>query len=433
MIAKARQYVTTHVDSLASIAIRIGGVGLGFVITLFLGKELGPEAVGQYGIITQTGMFLSMLCVGGLDLSVVRSFSEARASKRLPALNSFINVIGLLCGLLGIVMVLMFALANIIRAELLENSAIPLAIVFLSAITIARSFTRLTGSYLRSQAFYIFGNVVEILIIPVIVVMLILARITETLSSVLMATALAGLFASLVGVGVSLTRTSRSPEAMAIPMRPLIKRAVPLWGVAVSKNLSDWYSLAVVASVLSLYEAGIFRVAMQVASALPVITLGIFSVFSAKFGMAHTRGDFAEVARLARSATALSVLLVVPVGILCTIFARPLLQVFGPEFNDEFIVLQVLILGQILYVCTGPSGLVLAMTGNERINLLFTVVSLAALLVLLPLTARYVGLLGMVIVMSVILVIRNLASLAAVRRLTGVNILTGKYHPAARG
>jgi len=238
-----------------------------------------------------------------------------------------------------------------------------------------------------------------------------------------------GFFAALVGTFWSFAKTSSSSDAVDIPMRPLVKRAVPLWGVAVSKNMSDWYSLAVVAAVLSLYETGIFRVAMQIASALPVITVGLFSVFASKFSVAHTRNDFPEIARLARSATVLSIVLVVPPGLFAIVFAEPILGIVGPEFANEQRILQVLLIGQILYVCTGPSGLVLAMTGNEKVNLVLTVASLVALLVLLPLAAEHVGLMGLVLVMSAILVIRNIASLLAVRRLTGVSILTGRYHP----
>ncbi|WP_279350792.1 lipopolysaccharide biosynthesis protein [Erythrobacter litoralis] len=429
MIAKAANYLTIHLDSLLSIAIRIGGVGLGFLITLFIGRAMGPEALGEYGVITQTGMFLSLVCAGGLDLSVIRSFSEARAKKVLPRTKSFGKLVLVSSLLLLLVSAVVWALEGLIREKLLEGSTTPYAIVFLIAIAVSRSFTRLTSGFLRSQALYVFSNVVEVLIIPIIVVSLILLSVTYTLFAVLLSTALAGLVAAGVGLTTSLVKTSRSVDALDVPMSPLFKRAVPLWGVAVSKNLSDWYSLAVVAALLSLYDAGIFRVAMQVASALPVITIGIFSVFASKFGVAHSKGDFAAIARLARSATVLSCLLVLPVGLFTIIFTDPILTIVGPEFNQGAPILQILLAGQILYVCTGPSGLVLAMTGNERINLLFTIVSLVVLLIALPLAAQNFGLLGLVLVMSTILIVRNIASLVAVRKLTGVNILTGRYHP----
>ena len=423
-------YVRNHLDSLISIAIRVAGVGLGFVVTFFIGRTMGPEANGQYGIITQTGMFLSIVCVGGIDLSVVRSFSAATAHGVLPSRHSLTRLFGYGLALIVVLCVAILILHDVVTEQLLDNSAVPGALLFLCAILFSRAATRLTSSILRSQKVYIFGQVVEVLIIPGIIIAGMILGVTRTLYEILASTAIAGLIAAAIGVAASYRKTSAAPGALDIAMRPLLKRAGPLWGVAVSKNLSDWYSLAVVAATLSLYDAGVFRVAMQVATALPIITIGIFSVFSPQIGAAHAREDYATIARLARSATLLSTVLVIPCGVLVLLLAPQALAFIGPEFREGSTVLQVLIIGQICYVCTGPSGLVLAMTGNERINLMLTIVSLVALLVGLPLAAQYSGLLAMVITMSVILVLRNIASLVAVRRLTGVSIMTGRYHAA---
>ena len=427
MIAEAFRYLRSHADSLLSIAIRVAGVGLGFIITLLIGRYWGPEAIGQYGVITQTGIFLSLLCSGGLDLSTIRSFSEARAHEKKPALLSVVRLFLLTGAMLLVISVSIYIFRDLITSKLLDNSAVPYAIVLLILITTSRSLTRLSSSFIRSQSLFIFSNVVEILIIPVIVVILLAAQIAGSLYETLSATAAAGIFAATVGTVACLALSAKGSGSFEVALRPLIKRAVPLWGVTVSKNFSDWYSLAIVVGVLSLYDAGIFRIAMQIASALPIITVAIFGVFSTKFGIAHAKSDYPEIARLARSATRLSVLLVVPPGLLGIIMAPNLLSLVGPEFKDSVALLQVFLLGQVIYVCTGPCGLVLAMTGNERTNLFLTVCSLAALLFSLPIAARVYGVMGVVVVMSSILVARNLLSLVAVRKLTGIHILSGKF------
>ena len=55
----------THSASLASLAVRVAGVGLAFVVSLLIGRLYGPEAYGQYALVTQTGMFLSVVAIGG--------------------------------------------------------------------------------------------------------------------------------------------------------------------------------------------------------------------------------------------------------------------------------------------------------------------------------------------------------------------------------
>ena len=69
MIKFALQSCRNHSDAVLSIGIGASSVALGFLLTRVIGRVLGTEAVGRYGILTQTGMFLAILCVGGLDLS----------------------------------------------------------------------------------------------------------------------------------------------------------------------------------------------------------------------------------------------------------------------------------------------------------------------------------------------------------------------------
>lgn len=421
----------THADSLFSIAIRITGIGFGFLITLFIGRMLGAEAIGQYGIITQTGLFLSLLCVGGLDLSIVRSFSEAQAARKTPSLQSFAKLSVIVALVMIGAIIILIAFEQLILSTLLDGTAAPNSVSFIIIILIARGSTRLTSAFLRSQRDYIVSQIIETSFIPLVVILLIIFGVVETLEQILFATAAAGVVAGLAGVVRSLKRTSNAGDAFRVPLRPLIIRAVPLWGVSVSKNLSDWYSLAVAAAVLSLFDAGIFRVSMQIASALPLITVGIFAVYAPKFGTAHSQSDYARVASLAKTASILGIALGVPAGFLGILFAEPLLRLFGPEFSGNPLVLQILVVGQVLYVCTGPSGLVLAMTGNEKINLLFTIISLCALIVSLPLAAETFGIEGLVGAMSTILILRNIASYIAVRKLVGISILAGRYTSVA--
>ena len=420
-------YLWAHWDSLASIGIRFAAVALGFLVSVAIGQKLGAVAVGQYGIVTQTGMLASIVCVGGLDLSLIRGFAGDREKDRDPATRSFLKVCALVVALMIFASFLLWISTKYINDSNLDFYSTDLVFATIIAILFARGFTRITSSFLRSQGEYIFSQIVEGPLIPALILLAIIVGLAADLDAVFVVTAVAGLFACLLGMVSSVRRTSR--DGIEVPLRPLIRRAVPLWGVAISKNLGDWYSLAIVAAMLSLYDAGVFRVVMQVASALPIITIGIFSVYSPKIGLAHAREDYLEIARLARTATALSTFLVLPPAILIIVLAEPVLSLFGGEFTGGAFVLQVLLVGQMLYVCTGPSGLVLAMTGNEKVNLLLTVSSLIALLIGLPLAAQYFGLLGVVIAMSLVLILRNFASLIAVHRLTGVRILSGRFEP----
>lgn len=424
-----RALVTRHFQSLLSLAIRGLSVLVGFAVTLAIGRMFGPEANGHYALITQTGMFLSVVAVGGIDLAVTRTFSAATARSVPVERGSLLKITAYSMGFAALLMgLLLIAGKPLIR--LMFNGEVPEgAIPVLIIVMISRALTRLLGAILRSQKDYAWGQSVEVLLIPALVLAAMALGFHRDVEQILWITALAGLTVGIGAFLASLRHTSNGPEALHIPMRDTLKVAVPLWGVAVFLNISDWYGLATTSAVLGVHEAGLYRVAAQVATALSIVTLGLSSVFSPQFGAAASTGDLAKVARLAGTATRLSVALALPVVILIFVFARPIVLLFGPEFASAENILRIVAVGQAAFTVTGPSGLVLAMTGHQRANLAITLSSTVALLVLAPLSAHLGGLIGISTAMALVLVGRNVASLVAAARLTGIHVMLGRYSP----
>jgi O-antigen/teichoic acid export membrane protein len=164
---------------------------------------------------------------------------------------------------------------------------------------------------------------------------------------------------------------------------------------------------------------------------LAIVSMGLYGVFSAQIGAAYAARNKPEVARLARSATMLSLVMIMPVTILLFVFAHPILAMVGPEFAQGTTILRIMVVGQAIYTITGPSGLVLALTGHERINLLITTISTVSLLIIAPISAHMFGLVGITSYVAFILVARNCASLYAMQKLEGINCITGKLRNGA--
>jgi len=422
LVAIARR----HFNSLLSLGIRGASVLAGFAISILIGRMFGPEANGHYALITQTGMFLSVVAVGGLDLAITREFSAAIAKKVRIARSTFLRAVGysmlIVCGLL-----LLLKLAGPSLLDRLFNGDTPQdGLVVLALIMLSRALTRMLGAVLRSQRAYSWGQSVEVLLIPTSVLFLVAANLARSVEQVLWMTAIVGLTVGMIAFLTCFRYTSRSDDALRVPMRQLLKVSLPLWGVAIFLNIADWYGLATVSQVLGVYSAGLYRVAVQVASVLGIITMGLFSIFSPQFAAAYAASDMSRVAQLAGTATRLSTIFSFPVAVLLFVFAHPVLQMFGPEFVAAETVLRIVVVGQAMFTITGPAGLLLAMTGHERVNLMVTLLSTGALLVAAPVAGYYAGLNGISICMALVMISRNLASVYFVYRLNGINVLTGR-------
>lgn len=415
-----------HSRSLASLAARVGGVGLGFVVTLIIGRWYGPAANGQYALVTQTAMFLSVVAVGGLDMAVTREFSRGAASGRRVERKSLVLVYLQAFLIAAAISLALFLTGDMLLIGLGRQAIPQTALVTLAVILMARTFTRIAAAVLRSQRRYIFAQVVEVILIPAFTLIVLTGGFLRTVPEILWATAGAGLAAALIGAFTSFGNTGADESAVRIPMKTLWAMALPLWGVAIAQNFAEWYGLATVSAVSGLYGAGLYRVASQVSSVLGIVTLGLFGTFVAQMSEALHNNDRKRIAQLAGAATRLSVAMIIPFAAVLAVASGALLNLVGPEFVAARPLLLVLIIGQVVYAATGPSGLVLAITGHARINLVLTISTTIAMIGLAPLAAAGFGVIGVAITLSALLVIRNLASLYAVRRLEGIRVLTGR-------
>lgn len=426
-----RALLKRHFQSFMSLAIRGASVAAGFLVTVMIGRMFGPEANGHYAVITQTAMFLSVVAVGGIDLAVTRKFSAAVAQGVLIERRSLMKVIAYSLMFAGILVVALYAGGTPVIKLMFKGEVPQDAIPVLILIMISRTLTRMLGAVLRSQKAYIWGQCIEVLLIPTIVLMYIAFGLAPGVEQVLWMTALTGLLVGISAFFTSLPFSTNKPGALHVPMREILRVAVPLWGVAIFLNIADWYGLATASATLGVYEAGLYRVAAQVASILTIVTMGLFSVFSPQFAEAHAAGNMKRVAHLAGQATRLSAFFCLPAAVLIFIFAGPVLDVFGPEFDQATTVLRIVVVGQAIYTMTGPSGLLLAMTGHERTNLVQTIGSSAVLLISAPLAAKYGGLIGIASCLSLVVIGRNIASIWSVCRLTGINVFTGRIKERA--
>ena len=422
-----RDYVRLHYQSLLSIAIRALSVLAGFAITYYIGHNFGPLANGQYALIAQTAMFLSIVAVGGMDLAVIRHFSATIAFKIPLSRRSLRRALGYSLGAAAII-VAFLAITHTFILQMLFRSHMPRhGVMILATLLAVRTVTRLTAAVLRSQDRHLIAQTVEVLSIPGWVTLLLAVGAIASLQGVLYATAAVGLLTAIFAVARSFAFTSGAKDALDVPFRSLFRTSLPLWLTAIAINIADWYSLATAAAALGVYEAGLFRVAFQIGTALSFSAMGLHNVFTARISAAVAVGDIDRVARLARSVTRLSIGLLLPIVVLLFLGGHTLLGLIGPEFKAAAPLLDIFLTGQILYVVTGPAGLILAMTGHERLNLAISASVTAGLLVLAPIAASLFGLFGLAIMTASVPVLGNIANVISVYRLEKISILRGRY------
>jgi O-antigen/teichoic acid export membrane protein len=419
--------IREHIVSLIALAIRGASMLAGLAVTYMLGRTLGPEATGQFAIISQTAVFLATAGVLGLDVSVVRHFAKAVADKTEIALGAMLAVVGAALGLMVLISSAIWLGGEKIWVGLFGEN-VPVAFLpVLCVLLIGRGGAQLYGGLLRSQHRFHLSQIVTALMIPAATAIALVTGWVTTVNGALWVSACAALASLALGIVGMVPHVSRGDAALKVGIRTIARSSLPLWGVGVAMIINEWYGLYIASKMLSLADAGLYRVAVQCASTMQVVSLTIFTIYSARISTAFHAEDRAQVARLARSALRVSAACTVPMAIGLVVLGPFLLNFIGPEFSAAWPVMFILIAGQVVYTLFGQAGLVLAMAGKERLNLIVAITGTAALLIVAPLGATLIGLEGIAIAITVVMIGRVGVISLLVRRKLGIDIWRGKY------
>jgi O-antigen/teichoic acid export membrane protein len=418
-----------HATAIIALAVRAAAVLAGFAVTFLIGNQLGAAANGQFALVSQTAAFLAVVGLLGLDVSVVRHFAKAAATKARIALAAFWQVTGLGLGLMVVIAAVLWLGGDFIWSALFGDAVPRAMLLVLCILLVGRGGTQLLGGLLRSQHRFTLGQIIAALTIPATTAIALISGAATSVEDALWAAAFGGLGSILIGAIVMQRHVGRGPEALTIPLRPVLASSLPLWGVGIALNIGEWYGLTVAAQMLGAEDAGLYRVAVQIAATLQIISIALFSIYSAKISTAFHAGDTRQVALLARSAVRVSTAASLPLVIALVVGSEFLLGQIGTEFLPALPLVFILIAGQLAQTLTGPCGLVLAMSGNERTNLAITVSSTVLLLLSVPVAAYFAGLAGIAACISVLMLLRNILAYVVVRRKLGISIWAGTVRP----
>ena len=113
-------------------------------------------------------------------------------------------------------------------------------------------------------------------------------------------------------------------------------------------------------------DVGIYSVAAALVVYIPLVLSSINQIFSPVIADLHTRGDHALLALLFQSLTKWVVGLTLPLAAVVIVFARPLMRIFGSDFEAGWPILIIGTAGQLVNCGVGSVGYILLMSGNEK-------------------------------------------------------------------
>lgn len=117
---------------------------------------------------------------------------------------------------------------------------------------------------------------------------------------------------------------------------------------------------------LGAHSVGIYAVAATIVAYVSVILNSVNQVFSPVVAGLHAKGEIVMLGRLYQGLTKWVLGLTLPLAITVLACARPLMRIFGHEFEAGWPILIVGTMGQLVNCGVGSVSLLLLMSGNQR-------------------------------------------------------------------
>lgn len=372
----------------------------GYLFKVYLARVLGAEALGIYALgMTAVGL---VGLFGGLGLTWAASrFPAAYGSVgKFEDLRSFLwwSVVTL-AGVNSVLAVLAYR-ARYWISEFYHTPALAKYVYLFALILFLGAMTTFLGQLLSG-----YGNVA---------LRTIIANFGGSSLTMLLTVALvsagAGLwgyiFAQVLSAAVVLCALVWAAwQLTPVPARLSWSRPGPLHteifsfaaaslAMDVAGFLSSQTDKVILGFFLTAKSVGVYAVAGAVVAFIPVALQSVNQIFSPTIAELHARGDSALLGRMFQVLTKWILGLTLPLAVVVIVFARPVMRIFGHDFESGWLILVIGTIGQLVNCAVGSVGYLLLMSGNQnrliRIQLVMAV-GMVCLSVLLVPTLGVVG------------------------------------------
>ena len=201
--------------------------------------------------------------------------------------------------------------------------------------------------------------------------------------------------------------------------RPAAPRGelVYLWGAGVLSICFLQLPFLVMPLYVDTAQIGVFAIAHKLINIVTTLLLLMAAVFGPAFARCAAQGTPEDLLRLLGRTQLISTAVFLPISIALIVLAEPLAALFGEEFSDLKIYLAILAAGHLVNAITGLSGVLLNMAGAASRELSTLIMALIAALIGSALVGPRYGAIGLVVVFSGSIALKNLASYLLARQL----------------
>jgi len=366
-----------------SVILKMFALVLSFVISIILGRTIGPDGLGVFSFCIAFVGIASIPARLGIPTVVMREISRYRATQNYSYIKGVIRfshmiVIGFTILVLSVLIILANSQNTIIDSMYEDTLEIAGLIVIILPLISLR-----TG-ILQGLNKVVVSTIPESLIKPLLFILMVAAYFSisgdMTTSPVIMMRF--EVFASLLSfvVGYYLYRYYKPSEldvvAPSYEVRKWFKSVVPfvlMGGIMMFNQSADIILLGYLSTA---HEVGYYKVGYGLATLMLIFHGLVGGILSPRFSVFDEQGDVELISTYNKTFTKLVALLTVPIVALLLFFGDYIINtLYGTDFISSNNVIQPLLFAYSIMILFGFSQIILNMSDNQKYTTICYVVA----------------------------------------------------------
>lgn len=410
----------TAINAAIALAIRVLGAGMSFVFNLIIARQLGAEQAGYFFLSLAVAMLLAAVARLGFDNTVLR-FTGANANNGTTVKSILIFALKYSLPVASAIAVTLYFLSPVIANSVFNKPQMANSLAFIAPAIIGLSAVTIIAMSLQGRHNLIVSipcqNIAHFLLCGAAVLLF----NTSTANT-------AALYLSLsLGVTASffywLSIKNLNGRGDAVNKNELWQSARPNWVIILMSQAIQWSAPIIIGVYLVAEQVAFFSVAQRIALLTSFILMAVNLVVAPKFANFKAKNDMEGIRKTALFSVRLLVLSALPIVLFMLLLPDFLMGLFGEQFKQGAVILQILVLGQAINVITGSVGYLLMMSGNERDMRLVTIISGCGVLISVPIFTQFFGAIGAASATAFFISLQNLLAVYFVKKRLGFNTL----------
>jgi O-antigen/teichoic acid export membrane protein len=429
---KVSAYLDVHTfevltKSMSSSIVKVVGMSIAFLISIYLGRTLGAEGLGIINLSFRIVNILIIFGMLGIMQIIIREVAIAHEEKNHEHINNVMHTAYLISGGMTLLISLIFIFLSPFLANTVFNEprlTYPLMVALL--VMAPQAFSQMFSASLIGRRKIWQSNLADqclsVLISGLIFFVLWLNKVNLTVDIAAIIYAIGRVLVT-IGMGLYWKKIFFSSEQKVYQFKSLYTKAYPIFITSLSLAIMSNSGIIILGVISDSKNVGLYTVAARLAELTLFLMHVANSAVSPKISSLYKQNRMNELEAMLQKTTLFLFFVGLAFFTIYIFLGEHILAVWGDEFKEAYWVLVILCFGQFVSISTGAVGQVLTMTGNQKKQRDIALKCVLVVLFLMPVFISLWGSIGAALITTVGGASINLASLSCAQKTTGIKMV----------